>query len=120
MKLSRPPTHGPRSSRPIRRFAELVLGKGTVIAKDSPNFIANRIGTFLTLNVIRIMQEGGYTIEEIDTLTGPAMGLPKSATFRTLDLVGLDVLLHVIRICGNHFPKMNVASCLNRLHFCCG
>ena len=80
----------------IRRFADLALGKGTVIAKDSPNFIANRIGTFLTLDVIRIMQEGGYTIEEIDTLTGPAMGLPKSATFRTLDLVGLDVVLHVI------------------------
>src|SRR6266699_3368628 len=81
----------------VRRFADLALGKGTVIAKDSPNFIANRIGTFLTLDVIRIMQEGGYTIEEIDTLTGPAMGLPKSATFRTLDLVGLDVLVHVVK-----------------------
>jgi len=61
----------------ISRFGDLVLGKGIVIAKDSPNFIANRIGTFTTMNVIRVVQQGGYTIEEIDALTGPAMGLPK-------------------------------------------
>ncbi len=80
----------------VARFGDLVLGKGIVIAKDRPNFIANRIGTFVTLNVLRIMQQDGYSIEEIDALTGPAMGLPKSATFRTLDLVGLDVLVHVV------------------------
>ena len=81
----------------VSRFGEVVLGKGIVIAKDTPNFIANRIGTFTTLNVLRVMQEDGYTIEEIDALTGPAMGLPKSATFRTLDIVGLDVLAHVVK-----------------------
>ncbi len=81
----------------VGRFGDLTLGKGIVVAKDTPNFIANRIGTFVTMNVLRIMQEDGYTIEEIDALTGPSMGLPKSATFRTLDLVGLDVLAHVVR-----------------------
>jgi 3-hydroxyacyl-CoA dehydrogenase len=84
----------------VSRFGDLTLGKGIVIAKDTPNFIANRIGTFVTLNVLKMVQvdgrQDGYTIEELDALTGPAMGLPKSATFRTLDLVGLDVLLHVI------------------------
>jgi 3-hydroxyacyl-CoA dehydrogenase len=82
-----------------------VLGKGIVIAKDTPNFIANRIGTFTTLEVLRIMQEGGYTIEETDTLTGPAMGLPKSATFRTLDIIGLDVLAHVVNNLWEALPK---------------
>ena len=87
----------------VSRFGDVVLGKGIVIAKDTPNFIANRIGTFTTLNALRIMQEDGYTIEEIDALTGPAMGLPKSATFRTLDIVGLDVLAHVVK---------NLSECL--------
>jgi 3-hydroxyacyl-CoA dehydrogenase len=81
----------------VSRFGEVVLGKGIVIAKDTPNFIANRLGTFTTMNLLRIMQEDGYTIEEIDALTGPAMGLLKSATFRTLDIVGLDVLAHVVK-----------------------
>ena len=81
----------------VTRFGDVVLGKGIVIAKDTPNFIANRIGTFTTLNVLRVMTEGGYSIEEVDSLTGPAMGLPKSATFRTLDIVGLDVLVHVVK-----------------------
>jgi 3-hydroxyacyl-CoA dehydrogenase len=66
------------------------------MAKDTPNFIANRVGIFTTLNTLRIMQEDGYTIEEIDALTGPLLGMPKSATFRTLDIVGLDVLAHVV------------------------
>ena len=88
----------------VSRFGDVVLGKGIVVAKDSPNFIANRIGTFVTLNVLRIMQQGGYTIEEIDALTGPAMGLPKSATFRTLDIVGLDVLVHVVKNLKESLP----------------
>ena len=88
----------------VSRFGEVVLGKGIVIAKDTPNFIANRIGTFTTLNVLRVMQEDGYTIEEIDALTGPAMGLPKSATFRTLDIVGLDVLAHVVKNLAESLP----------------
>jgi 3-hydroxyacyl-CoA dehydrogenase len=89
----------------ISRFSEVVLGKGIVIAKDTPNFIANRIGTFTTLNALRVMQEDGYTIEEIDALTGPAMGLPKSATFRTLDIVGLDVLAHVVKNLAESLPN---------------
>jgi len=88
----------------ISRFADFVLGKGVVIAKDRPNFIANRIGTFVTLSVLQIMQEEGFTIEEIDALTGPALGLPKSATFRTLDLVGLDVLVHVVKNLQSALP----------------
>jgi 3-hydroxyacyl-CoA dehydrogenase len=89
----------------VGRLADVALGKGIVIAKDTPNFIANRIGTFLTMNVLRIMQQDGYTLEEIDALTGPALGLPKSATFRTLDLVGLDVLAHVVKNLAESLPR---------------
>jgi 3-hydroxyacyl-CoA dehydrogenase len=78
-------------------FCDRQLGKGVVIAKDMPNFIANRIGTFSMLNVLRLMKEMGLTIEEVDACTGPAIGYPKSATFRTVDMVGLDVLAHVVR-----------------------
>ena len=81
----------------VKWFADVRLGKGVVFAKDTPNFIANRIGTFSVLNVIRLMQEMDLSIEEVDALTGPAVGWPKSATFRTIDLVGLDVLSHVVR-----------------------
>lgn len=77
------------------RFGEKVLGKGVVVAKDTPNFIANRIGTYGMLETTRIMLEDGYTVEEVDAISGPAMGRPKSASFRTLDLVGLDTFLHV-------------------------
>lgn len=80
----------------ISHFADVRLGKGVVMAKDTPNFIGNRIGTFSVLNVIRLMQEMGLTIEEVDALTGQAVGWPKSATFRTIDLVGLDILGHVV------------------------
>jgi 3-hydroxyacyl-CoA dehydrogenase len=77
-------------------FADVRLGKGVVYAKDTPNFVANRIGTFSVLNVMRLMQELDLSIEEVDALTGPAVGWPKSATFRTIDLVGLDILGHVV------------------------
>ena len=76
-------------------FGERVLGKGVVLAKDTPNFIGNRIGTYGMIDTTRIMLEDGYTVEEVDVITGPAMGRPKSASFRTLDLVGLDTFLHV-------------------------
>jgi 3-hydroxyacyl-CoA dehydrogenase len=81
----------------IADFADRHLGKGVVVAKDTPNFIANRIGTFSVLNVMRLMQEFDFTIEEVDALTGPALGWPSSATFRTLDMIGLDILGHVVR-----------------------
>jgi 3-hydroxyacyl-CoA dehydrogenase len=80
----------------VTRFADIHLGKGIVLAKDTPNFIANRIGTFSVLNVMRLMQEMDLSIEDIDALTGEAVGWPKSATFRTIDLVGLDILGHVV------------------------
>ncbi len=78
-------------------FCEKQLGKGIVFAKDTPNFIANRIAVHGTVGTIRTMVENGYTIEEVDAITGPPMGRPKSATFRTADLVGLDTLAHVAR-----------------------
>jgi len=77
-------------------FSDVRLGKGVVYAKDTPNFIANRIGTFSVLNVMRLMQEMDMTIEDVDSLTGTPVGWPKSATFRTIDLVGLDILGHVV------------------------
>src|SRR5438270_13225799 len=80
----------------IAHFCDVRLGKGVVFAKDTPNFIGNRIGTFSVLNVMRLMQEMDLSIEDVDTLTGSAVGWPKSATFRTIDLVGLDILGHVV------------------------
>src|SRR2546421_77793 len=80
----------------VAQFSDLRLGKGVVFAKDTPNFIANRIGTFSVLNVMRLMQEMELSVEEVDALTGQVVGWPKSATFRTIDLVGLDILGHVV------------------------
>jgi 3-hydroxyacyl-CoA dehydrogenase len=80
----------------VSHFCDVQLGKGVVVAKDTPNFIGNRIGTFSVLNVMRLMQEVDLTIEDVDALTGQAVGWPKSATFRTIDLVGLDILGHVV------------------------
>lgn len=81
----------------MAEFCEKTLGKGVVIAKDTPNFIANRIGTYGLMATLHEMIDKGYTVEEVDAVTGPAMGRPKSATFRTLDLVGLDTFVHVAR-----------------------
>jgi 3-hydroxyacyl-CoA dehydrogenase len=86
----------PAAIEAVSHFCDVRLGKGVVIAKDTPNFIGNRIGTFSVLNVMRLMQEMDLTIEEVDALTGQAVGWPKSATFRTIDLVGLDILGHVV------------------------
>jgi 3-hydroxyacyl-CoA dehydrogenase len=80
----------------VAHFCDVRLGKGVVLARDTPNFIGNRIGTFSVLNVMRLMQEMDLGIEEVDALTGQAVGWPKSATFRTIDLVGLDILGHVV------------------------
>ncbi|MEQ1474136.1 MAG: 3-hydroxyacyl-CoA dehydrogenase NAD-binding domain-containing protein, partial [Candidatus Acidiferrum sp.] len=92
---------GPKTSgevlEALAEFCDRRLGKGVVVAKDTPNFIANRIGTFSMLNALRLMDKLGMTIEEVDACTGPAIGQPKSATFRTADIVGLDVLMHVVK-----------------------
>jgi 3-hydroxyacyl-CoA dehydrogenase len=91
---------GPKTSAEVVEvladFCDRRLGKGVVVAKDTPNFIANRIGTYSMLNALRLMSKLGMTIEEVDACTGPAVGWPKSATFRTADIVGLDVLTHVV------------------------
>ncbi len=79
----------------MTRFGDRALGKGVVVAKDTPNFIANRIGMFGALRALEQLAGGAFTIEEIDAMTGPAIGRPRSATFRTLDVAGLDVLADV-------------------------
>jgi 3-hydroxyacyl-CoA dehydrogenase len=81
----------------ISSFADRRLGKGVVIAKDTPNFIANHLGLFGVIQILRALETGELTIEEIDAITGPATGRPKSATFRTMDIAGIDVLAHVAR-----------------------
>ncbi|WP_391202975.1 3-hydroxyacyl-CoA dehydrogenase/enoyl-CoA hydratase family protein [Psychrobacillus sp. L4] len=81
----------------MKQFGEEVLGKGVVLAKDTPNFIANRIGTYGLLVSLREMQVRGYSVGEVDSVTGPLIGRPKSATFRTLDVVGLDTFAHVAK-----------------------
>src|SRR5213595_3016911 len=92
---------GPKTSADVveslSEFCDRRLGKGVVIAEDTPNFIANRIGTFSMLNALRLMNRLQMTVEEVDACTGPAVGWPKSATFRTADIVGLDVLVHVVK-----------------------
>jgi len=81
----------------LDEVCDVTLGKGVVVAKDTPNFIANRIGTFSILHALQQMQALGMSVEDVDACTGPAVGWPNSATFRTLDIVGLDVIVHVIR-----------------------
>jgi 3-hydroxyacyl-CoA dehydrogenase len=81
----------------ITAFADRRLGKGVVVAKDTPNFIANHLGLYGLMQIFRALAGGDYTIEEIDAITGPAIGRPKSATFRTMDIAGIDVLAHVSR-----------------------
>jgi 3-hydroxyacyl-CoA dehydrogenase len=81
----------------VTAFADRSLGKGVVVAKDSPGFIGNHLALYGVLRILASLEKGAYTIEEIDEITGPAIGRPKSATFRTLDLAGLDILAHVIR-----------------------
>ncbi|MFL6224628.1 MAG: 3-hydroxyacyl-CoA dehydrogenase/enoyl-CoA hydratase family protein [Actinomycetes bacterium] len=79
----------------MRAFVERVLGKGAVVAKDTPNFIANRLGSFAGMHDVRYALEHGYSIEEVDALTGPLVGRPRTATFRLFDQVGLDVMVGV-------------------------
>ena len=91
------PESDPAAIEAIAQFSSVRLGKGIVYAKDTPNFIANRVGCFSVVNIVRLMQEFDFSIEDVDALTGSAIGFPKSATFRTIDMVGLDVLGHVVR-----------------------
>ncbi len=80
----------------VVHFADHRLGKGVVIAKDSPNFIGNHIALYGLMKILPKVASGEYAIEEVDAITGPAVGRPKSATFRTMDLAGIDILSHVV------------------------
>src|SRR5688572_33080401 len=80
----------------VTRFADHRLGKGVVVAKDSPNFIGNHLALYGVTALLARVAAGEYSIEEIDAITGPAIGRPNSATFRTLDLAGVDILGHVV------------------------
>jgi 3-hydroxyacyl-CoA dehydrogenase len=85
----------------MAQFAEKKLGKGVVFCKDTVNFIANRIGTYGLMVTVQEMLKRGLGVDEVDALTGPVIGRPKSATFRTLDIVGLDTFIHVANNCHN-------------------
>ncbi|MGH9682162.1 MAG: 3-hydroxyacyl-CoA dehydrogenase NAD-binding domain-containing protein [Candidatus Acidiferrales bacterium] len=98
------PKTRPEVLESLNEICDLRLGKGVVVAKDTPNFIANRVGTYSMLNVLRQMQALDMTVEDVDACTGPAIGQPKSATFRTADIVGLDVLAHVVRNIYENVP----------------
>jgi 3-hydroxyacyl-CoA dehydrogenase len=89
------PDTDPEVLEAMRAFVERVLGKGAVVAKDTPNFIANRLGSFAGMHDVRYALDNGYSIEEVDALTGPLVGRPKTATFRLFDQVGLDVMVAV-------------------------
>ena len=89
----------------IAELGDRRLGKGIVFAKDTPNFISNRLATFGALLTLKVMLEDGYTIEEVDALTGPVVGRPKTATFRLFDLVGIDVLGLVARNLYQNAPQ---------------
>jgi 3-hydroxyacyl-CoA dehydrogenase len=91
-------------------FADRSLGKGVVVAKDSPGFIGNHLALYGMARILAALESGGNTIEEIDEITGPAIGRPKSATFRTLDLAGLDIVGHVIRDLHQRLPDADARA----------
>src|SRR5262245_32179485 len=97
LELIPTPDSDPSVIQTVSWFADHRLGKGVVVAKDTPNFIANHIGLFGVIQVLRALESGEYTIEEIDAITGPPLGRPRSATFRTMDIAGIDILGHVAR-----------------------
>jgi 3-hydroxyacyl-CoA dehydrogenase len=88
----------------VTSFADHRLGKGVVIAKDTPNFIGNHLALAGVVHLLSLVAAGEYTIEEIDAITGAAIGRPRSATFRTLDLAGIDILCHVVRNLHERLP----------------
>ena len=89
----------------LEAFLTTTLGKGVVVAKDTPNFIGNRIGVFSMLAAMHHTEQLGLGFDTVDALTGPAIGRPKSATYRTADVVGLDTMIHVIRTMADTLPN---------------
>src|SRR4030095_12941364 len=100
------PATDPAVVQRVSEFADRHLGKGVVVAKDTPNSIANHIGVFGVVAVLRALESGEYTIEEIDAITGPAIGRPNSATFRTMDIAGIDILAHVAKNLNVELPAI--------------
>ena len=100
---------GPKTDQSVLDFlniyGEQFLGKTSVVAKDTPAFIGNRIGIFSIMSLFHAVKDMGMTVEEVDKLTGPVIGRPKSATFRTVDVVGLDTLVHVANGIAENCPK---------------
>ncbi len=88
----------------VSQFTDHRLGKGVVLAKDTPNFIGNHLALYGVMLTLKALESGRYTIEEIDAITGPALGRPKSATFRTMDIAGIDILAHVAKNLGFEVP----------------
>ena len=88
----------------MREFADRRLGKNVVVAKDTPGFIANHVAMHGLVRIFEALASGAYTVEEIDAITGPAIGRPKSATFRTVDIAGLDILVHVANDLAARLP----------------
>ena len=94
----------PAVTERVTRFCDHRLGKGVVLAKDKPNFIGNHIALYGVMLTLKALESRKYTIEEIDAITGPAIGRPKSATFRTMDIAGVDILAHVAKNLGFELP----------------
>ena len=95
LELIPTPDTTPDTLAAVRDFADRRLGKGVVVTKDTPGFIANRIGMFAAARALALVASGEFTIEEIDAITGPVIGRPKSATFRTMDIAGVDIVFKV-------------------------
>lgn len=97
----------------LMHYGDLHLGKTTVLCKDSPAFIANRIGVYSIMALFHLVEKMGLTVDEVDKLTGPVLGRPKSATFRTCDVVGLDTLVHVARGVYDNCPEDTARDMFN-------
>ncbi|MEX6686225.1 3-hydroxyacyl-CoA dehydrogenase/enoyl-CoA hydratase family protein [Danxiaibacter flavus] len=97
----------------LMNYGDVFLGKTTVLAKDTPAFIANRIGVFGIMSIFNSMEKLGLTIDEVDALTGPVIGRPKSATFRTADVVGIDTLVNVAKGVAKNCPQDEASAIFN-------
>ncbi len=97
----------------LMNYGDLFLGKTTVLAKDTPAFIANRVGVFSIMAILNIMEKLGLTVDEVEALTGPIIGRPKSATFRTGDVVGIDTLVKVAKGVAENCPNDEAKNIFN-------
>jgi 3-hydroxyacyl-CoA dehydrogenase len=101
----------------LMEYGDLFLGKTTVLCKDTPGFIANRIGIYGIMSLLQTMEKMGLSIDEVDALTGPIIGRPKSATFRTADVVGIDTMVHVANGLFENCPQDEAREVFNIPHW---